>query len=109
MSMGPVGIAGSVAGSPFAQGQGADVQRVGQDTTDQARQRQSSEKAEQAAGVGQTEQDEQTTDRDADGRRPWELPLPADESTANASDGSHDGPRSMDPSGLTGRQLDVSG
>jgi hypothetical protein len=85
------------------------VQRVGQDTTDQARQRQSNEKAEQAAGVGQTEQDEQTTDRDADGRRPWELPPPTDESTANAAEGSQEGPRSMDPSGLTGRQLDVSG
>ena len=73
MSVGPMGMVGSAAGAPLAQSQGSDVNRVQQDTASQARQTQMSEKAEQASGVGQTEQDEEATDRDADGRRPWEI------------------------------------
>lgn len=110
MSIGPLGITGSVAGAPFAQGHGADVQRAQQDTSDQARHVQSNEKAEQAAGVGQTEQDEETTDRDADGRRPWELsPEPADEQATSEASEAEEHQRAKDPSGERGRQLDLSG
>lgn len=111
MSVGPMGMIGSAAGSPLAQSQGADVNRAQQETAGQARQTQMSEKAEQAAGVGQTEQDEETNDRDADGRRPWEIgPRPAPESQAEAEPPPT--PSSCpgkDPAGVTGRQLDLRG
>ncbi len=36
MSVGPMGMIGSAAGSPLAQGQGADVNKAQQDSTDHA-------------------------------------------------------------------------
>ena len=73
MSVGPLGMIGSSAGSPSRKARASEVNRTQQETASQLRQTQMSEKAEQASGVGQTEQDEQATDRDADGRRPWEI------------------------------------
>jgi hypothetical protein len=111
MSMGPLGMIGAAAGSPLAQGKGSDVDKVQQETAGQARQVQMDEKAEQADGVGQTEQDEQATDRDADGRRPWErAPNGSKEGTddASASIEGHDR-CSTDPTGQSGRQVDLSG
>jgi hypothetical protein len=111
MSVGPLGMIGSSAGSPLAQSQGAEVNRTQQETTSQLRQTQMNEKAENAAGVGHTEQDEQATDRDADGRRPWEIGVsPPEEETGEHETGGADAMRlGKDPSGLTGRQLDLSG
>ncbi|MEQ8787559.1 MAG: hypothetical protein RIC55_14745 [Pirellulaceae bacterium] len=111
MSMGPLGIIGSAAGTPLAQIKGSDVDRAAQDTAAQARQTKADLKAEQAAGIGQTEEDQQTSDRDADGRRVWELgeePSPEQEAAAEQADDEQT-PRSKDPSGDRGRQLDLSG
>ena len=107
MSIGPMGTLGSAAGSQLAQGQGSDVNRAQQDTADNARQTQSTDKAESAAGVGQTEQDEQATDRDADGRRIWELPPEAGEQEPEQQALGEQ--RSKDPTGQKGGQLDLSG
>ncbi len=110
MSIGPLGMIGSAAGSPLAQGQGHDVQRTQQGAADQARQSQMNDKAEEASGVGQTEQDEEASDRDADGRRPWEAgpEAPEDETPQDAAgDDSRQG--SKDPTGQCGQQLDLSG
>jgi hypothetical protein len=102
-----MGMAGSAAGSPFAQGQTSDVNRAQQETADQARQTQSVDKAEAASGVGETEQDEGTSDRDADGRRLWEAPPePQDEEQTPTAE---DAPRGKDPTGETGARLDLSG
>ena len=111
MSVGPLGMIGSSAGSPLAQSQGTDVNRAQQETASQSRQTQMSEKAEQAAGVGQTEQDEQASDRDADGRRPWESPAGAAEAEASDSATAADDTarHSKDPTGQCGNQLDLSG
>mgnify|MGYP000868243632 FL=1 len=111
MSVGPMGVAGSAAGSPLAQSQGSDVNRVQQDTASQTRQSQASQKAEQASGVGQTEQDEQASDRDADGRRPWEVGSPPSADASAADEAAAETPPgpSKDPSGLTGSQLDLHG
>jgi hypothetical protein len=111
MSIGPMGMIGSAAGSPLAQGQGNEVQRAQQDTADSARQMQMNEKAEEASGVGQTEQDEEASDRDADGRRPWEIgPENTDDQPADSTAGdSHALHQSKDPTGQRGRQLDLSG
>jgi hypothetical protein len=108
MSVGPMGMIGSAAGSPLAQTQGADVNRAQQETAGQSRQTQMSEKAEQAAGVGQTEQDEETNDRDADGRRAWEIGPREAQAEADPAPIASPGP-GKDPAGVTGRQLDLQG
>ena len=108
MSVGPMGMGGA-AGSPLSQSQGNDVNKTQQDTTDQSRRTASDDKAEQASGVGQTEHDEQASDRDADGRRPWEIgagPMPESATDDAAED---DDRQSKDASGTRGGQLDVSG
>ncbi len=111
MNVGPLGTIGSAAGSPLPQSQGSEVNRAQQDTANQARQTRMAEKAEQASGVGQTEEHEGAADRDADGRRPWEIgPAgPGDtptetEPAADAAPGS-----GKDPAGITGQQLDLQG
>jgi hypothetical protein len=108
MSVGPMGMGGA-AGSPLSQSQGNDVNRAQQETTDQSRRTASESKAEQASGVGQTEHDEQASDRDADGRRPWEIGArPAEESPTDESAEDEDR-QSKDASGTRGGQLDISG
>ncbi len=107
MSIGPMGTLGSAAGSQLAQGNGSDVNRTQQDTADHSRQTQSADKAEAASGVGQTEQDEEAADRDADGRRLWEAPPEAQDSEQEELES--DEPRSKDPTGQKGGQLDLSG
>ena len=91
----------------LAQGQGSEVNRTQQETADHARDVQSTEKAENAAGVGQTEQDEEATDRDADGRRPWEIMPDADEPEEDVV--SPGEVRSKDPTGAMGGRLDLTG
>lgn len=107
MSIASLGIMGGLASTAGAQ-RAADTQRVDSETTDQTRAAAANEHAENAAGIGQTEEDAGTTDRDADGRRPWENtrrkkadPTPNSiESTA---------PASKDPTGACGGQLDLVG
>ena len=66
-------IGGSVAGSSLAQVRGSDADRASRNNPP-ASCRQGAEKAELAAGVGQTDGDDhQTADRDADGRQVWQL------------------------------------
>ncbi len=107
MSFGSMGMIGSAAGSPLAQGQGSEVNRAQQETADHARQTQASEKAEDAAGIGQTEQDEEASDRDADGRRLWEIAPEQDQS--EQEEPSHEPLRGKDPSGEKGGKIDLSG
>jgi hypothetical protein len=105
MSIGSLGIIGSAAGTPLSQAKGTETDKAAQSTSDQARQVQSDRHAEAAAGIGQTEQDEQASDRDADGRRPWEIggkKPDDDEESANTL-------LSKDPTGEKGNQLDLSG
>jgi hypothetical protein len=108
MSTGPLGgIAASAAGLPLAQTKGADVQRTQHERASQERQVQNDRRAENAAGIGETDgENHQPAERDADGRRPWEQPP-----RQRASGGSADGPprQSKDASGQTGNLLDLSG
>ena len=110
MSVGPMGMAGSVAGG-LTQIRTADAGRAEKQSADQARQTKSDQKAEAAEGVGETTQDEKTSDRDADGRRLWEA-LP--EQTARVDEPNEDAitqevPQSKDPTGTSGGQLDLTG
>jgi hypothetical protein len=110
MNVGPMGMLGGAAGSPLSQSQGTDVNKAQQDTTDQSRKATSENKAEQASGVGQTEHDEEASDRDADGRRPWEIGGRSPEDTGDDQANESETPQqSKDPSGTRGGQLDVSG
>jgi hypothetical protein len=111
MSVGPLGIAGSAAGSPLSQTRGADVEKAAQDTADQSRETQTSQRAEKASGIGETHEDEQASDRDADGRRPWEAGGQAKEPERDVptDDDPQAPPQSKDPTGQKGNQLDLSG
>jgi hypothetical protein len=107
MSIGHMGLIGSVAGTPLAQAKGADSDKAKHDASTQQARTQAAERANDAAGIGRTEEDSQADDRDADGRRPWELP--AKETAPDALPPDAAPPRSKDPSGQAGQQLDLCG
>jgi hypothetical protein len=110
MSIGPLGgILGSIAGSQSAQS-GADASRVRQDAANHTRQTKLDAHAENTAGIAETDGDQhETSERDADGRRPWEIisrptHRPSDETAAESQ------PKlSRDATGISGSQLDLNG
>ena len=106
MSVGPMGMMSSIAGSPVSRA--SDTERIQQDSTAQTRQTQSQQNAESAAGIGETKQDQETSDRDADGHRLWEQPPRADQQP-DAEQESDSESQSRDPSGNRGANLDLSG
>jgi hypothetical protein len=102
-------IVSGAAGAPLAQAKGSELERAQQETAQQQRQVQTDAKAEMASGIGTTEEQQgAASDRDADGRRPWEALLAKgkpkqDESLPPAQR------QSRDASGQSGTQLDLSG
>lgn len=73
MSIGHTGgVSSSAAGSPLQQRTGPEADRRAKETSDQNRQTDTNIKAEKAAGIGQTDEDSETSDRDANGQRLWE-------------------------------------
>jgi hypothetical protein len=101
---------GSIAGSPLAQAKGSDIDKNKTDTGNQQRQVEANLKAEAAAGIGTTQEDAETSDRDADGRRLWELDHAGQKSTADeSSEDPSAPPQAKDPSGQCGQSLDLSG
>jgi hypothetical protein len=111
MSVGPMGLIGSIAGTPLSQTKGSETEKGVDDTARQARSSQAQQQAEKASGIGQTEEDSEANDRDADGRRIWEdgrqesPDEPEDEEGAPPSQT----PQSKDPTGMSGNTLDLSG
>jgi hypothetical protein len=99
------GVMGSAAGAPLAQTSGSETERTQKDAGVSQRQAVHEKKAADAAGIGTTEQDQEASERDADGRRFWEKSAerkPEDEPTA--------APRlSKDPTGASGNSLDLTG
>ena len=111
MSMGPLGgIIGSAAGAPLSQTAGSETERLQKDSLAQNRQVDADQKAERAAGIGQTEQDQESSERDADGRRLWEAPpkppKPSPEKPAELAAAAR---QSKDATGQSGTQLDLTG
>jgi hypothetical protein len=100
------GLAGSVAATSLAQTMGSEVDRAQQATGNQDRRVRNEQRAESAAGIGEADGDDHQTDqRDADGRRPWEMP----ERAASPSEPSS-GPRmSKDASHQSGNLIDLTG
>ena len=107
MSVGPSGMIGSLAGTPAAQAKGTEAERAQQESANQARQIQADTNAERAEGVGETSEDEEVSERDADGRRMWERPQNTGGTGSAMS--NREGPVSRDASGLRGNQLELSG
>lgn len=107
MSVGPTSpIAAGFAGTPLAQTRGSESDRVQHEVGGQQLRTFSAEKAEAAAGIGETDgEDHQTAERDADGRRPWQFRQTAPKNT----DESRSAPKAKDISGESGSLLDLSG
>ncbi|OHB74967.1 MAG: hypothetical protein A2W31_11860 [Planctomycetes bacterium RBG_16_64_10] len=107
MSIGSAGgVAGSAAGAPLAHTKGTELERAGQDSASQQRQLDSNQNAENAAGIGQTGEDRQASDRDADGRRIWENPQRHEQVEADGSEPLRQG---KDARGERGGALDLTG
>ncbi|MBA2116030.1 hypothetical protein [Bremerella alba] len=113
MSVGPLGasLASSIAATNLAQRNSSDVAGAQQATSSHALVVDSTEKAEKAAGVGDPEESEKISDRDADGRRAWERPEEeSDEDEAELEgDATYDATQRKDPTGVKGREIDLSG
>jgi hypothetical protein len=110
MTMLPLGgVISSAAGAPLSQTAGNETERTQKDALSALRKVDAEQMAERAAGIGQTNEDQESSERDADGRRPWELPvkrgkLQTDDPTAGLA-----ARPSKDASGLCGNQLDLTG
>ena len=106
------GVLGSAAGSQLQQTRGKDTDRASQDVGNQQRSDKLGDKAEAAAGVGQTEEDQGTAERDADGRRMWEGSpegnSPDEQENAEPDDEQQEH-QAKDPTGNTGNALDLTG
>jgi hypothetical protein len=110
MSIGSLGFAGIGAATPLAQTKGTDADREAQESTAKEMQQQTDAQAEQAAGVGQTDGDEhETADRDADGRRLWELPAKKKAVAKATASVVEESTHSRDASGQCGNELDLTG
>lgn len=110
MNVGPMGgIVGSAAGAPLSQTAGSETERAKADGSAKQRQVDNDQKAENAAGIGQTEGDEGPTERDADGRRLWEGEAPTNNAD-EAPPAESEPPRQVkDPTGQSGGELDLTG
>ncbi len=113
MSIGPLGNLGaSAAGTPLAQVRGKEVDRSAEDTAVVQRRTASEQRAELAGGIGQADgENHETTERDADGRRPWEFPgRNQPESAEHSEEHSAAGTgtrKAVDPTGQSGSLLDL--
>lgn len=108
MSIGPLGILSSVSAAP-SQASGAESAKHRGEAAAQARHTQSAQKTEDAAGVGKTDGEEHSAnERDADGRRIWEVGPPKSKA---AEETAEPAPLhvSRDATGQTGNQLDLTG
>jgi len=112
MSIGSLGMIGSVATTGGVQAK-ADADRVKESVDVQARKLESQTMAEDAAGIGRADgENHETHERDADGRRLYEEPPqpPKAEETETTTDAQPiPMPQAIDPTGLCGGQLDLTG
>ena len=107
MSIGSLGMIGSLAATPLPQ-KAADADKIQRDAIDQSRVAQAETAAEAAAGIGETEEDSQAAERDADGRRLWEAP--PNKQADDAAPATDSSPQlSKDPTGEAGGELDLVG
>jgi hypothetical protein len=109
MSVGSLSFVSVGAGTPLAQSKGSDSDRIEHETSAAQNKFHSDLKAEEAAGIGQTDgEDHETEDRDADGRRLWEVSPKAPEAT-DEGPAEDPPPHVRDPHGELGNSLDLTG
>ncbi len=110
MSTGPTsGVIASAAGTQFAQSSSTnDVERNSQDAASRNRQTKMLQEAEKAAGIGETTEEHQAEERDADGRRIWERSAQEETEQDQQQDPEVE-TKSIDPDGLSGNEIDLSG
>jgi hypothetical protein len=99
------GIISGAAGAPLAQTSGADAERTQRDGVIRERRVTSEQSAEMAAGIGTTDEDQETSERDADGRMFWEQRA----QTNGLDEDEVRGKQSKDPTGASGNSLDLTG
>ena len=117
MSIGSFGgVQGSAAGAPLSQMRGSEIEKSQQQNAASERGTDAAEKSEKASGIGTTEEDQETSDRDADGRRMYEDPSSPGEGEAESEEASseeptaaEEPPKSIDPTGQSGGALDLVG
>jgi len=110
MTMAPLGgLLGSAAGAPLSQTAGSEAERAQKESVAQQRQVDASEMAEQAAGIGQTHEDQESSERDADGRRLWEGSPQSRKKEKASAEGETSARQSKDATGQSGTQLDLTG
>jgi len=111
MTLVPLGGLMSAAGSALAQTTGSETERTQKDSVSLHRKVDAEQHAERSAGIGQTEQDQESSERDADGRRLWENPAEANKSSKAAGEieAEAESRRSKDPTGQSGTKLDLTG
>jgi hypothetical protein len=115
MDLSPLNATAGAAGMPIAQTKGSDVERVSGETNAQRRGLFCNQKAAIAEGVGELDGDDfAISDRNGDGRLPWpesRFPeIPASENNpASTNIPSEKKSRGKDPTGQSGKWLDVRG
>lgn len=110
MSIGSLGgVIGSAAGAPLSQTAGSETERAQKESLAHNRGVDANAKAERASGIGQTEQDQESSERDADGRRFWEKPAEPDGSQPTPTSAVELPRQSKDATGNSGTQLDLTG
>jgi hypothetical protein len=102
------GALGSAAGAPLSQTAGAETERAQKDAATRERLVDGQNKSERASGIGTTQEDQQTGERDADGRRLWER-SEKKKSATGEPDAAEPERRAKDPTGLSGNALDLTG
>jgi len=112
MSVGPMtGVTGSAAGAPLSQTSGSETERSQKDASANRRQVDGEKQAEKASGIGQTEQDQEASDRDADGHYFGEGQGKKKENPKQPEITTEPEPprQAKDPSGISGNSLDLTG
>jgi hypothetical protein len=110
MTMLPLsGIVSSAAGAPLSQTAGSETERAQKVSLTQGRLVDAQTMAEQASGIGQTNEDQETSERDADGRRPWEFPAKRGNAATEGEPVESADRQSKDATGECGNQLDLTG
>jgi hypothetical protein len=113
MSIGPLGgVIGSAAGTSLSQAAGSETERTQKESLASQRLVEGEQRAENAAGIGHTEQDQESSERDEDGRRLWEAPVKTKGKTSDSAaseDAGGQSKQSKDPTGQSGTKLDMTG
>jgi hypothetical protein len=100
------GIISGAAGAPLAQVNGSETERTQRDGTVRERRVTTEKTAEAAQGIGTTDEDQETSERDADGRMFWERPA---ENALIDEASAAEARQSKDASGSSGNALDLTG